>query len=90
MVDDQVKTAEQPAASTPPAPQESPHAPPAASSFETQAEEAPPGIIAEFWDFLKYNKKWWLTPIIIVLLLLGLLIFAAGSGAVAPFIYPIF
>jgi hypothetical protein len=47
------------------------------------------GLLAEFWDFLKHEKKWWLTPIIVVLLLLGVLIFLSGTVA-APFIYPIF
>ena len=57
--------------------------------FERQAEEAPPGLIAEFWDFLLHNKKWWLTPIILVILLVGGLIMLSGS-VVAPFIYPAF
>lgn len=57
--------------------------------FAQQAEEAPPGLLMEFVDFLRYNKKWWLTPIIIVLLLLALFIFLSGSVA-APFIYPLF
>jgi len=47
------------------------------------------GIVAEFWEFLKENKKFWLIPIIIVLLLFGLLIFLGGSSA-APFIYTLF
>jgi hypothetical protein len=55
--------------------------------FAKQAEEAPPGLLAEFWDFLIHNKKWWLTPIIIVLLLIGTLIFMAPHAA--PFIYPL-
>lgn len=47
-------------------------------------------IIKEFWDFLKVRKKWWLAPIVLILLLLGaLLIFTEGS-ALAPFIYAIF
>ncbi len=47
-------------------------------------------LIYEFWLFLRQNKKLWLLPIIIVMLLLGaLLIFAQGS-ALAPFIYTIF
>jgi hypothetical protein len=47
-------------------------------------------IILEFWEFLKVRKKWWLSPIIICLLLIGaMLIFAEGS-AVAPFIYTLF
>ena len=55
--------------------------------FARQAEEAPPGLLAEFWDFLIHNKKWWLTPIILVLLLAALLAIWAGS-VYAPFIYP--
>ena len=48
------------------------------------------GLIREFWDFLRMRKKWWLAPIIIVMVLVGgLLVFAQGS-AVAPFIYTIF
>ncbi len=56
--------------------------------FLSQSESKAPGILAEFWDFLKHNKKWWLAPIIIALLLIGLLILISGS-AIAPFIYPI-
>ncbi len=48
------------------------------------------GILGELWAFMKVRKKFWLLPIIIVLLLVGaLLIFAQGS-ALAPFIYTIF
>ncbi|MGA2606477.1 MAG: DUF5989 family protein [Terriglobia bacterium] len=47
-------------------------------------------LLAELWDFMKTRKKFWLLPIILVMLLLGaLLIFAQGS-AVAPFIYTLF
>lgn len=46
-------------------------------------------LITEFWGLLKHNKKWWLLPIIITLLLLGILVFLGGT-AVAPFIYPLF
>ena len=47
-------------------------------------------LVREFWDFLKVRKKWWLLPIIIVMVLVGsLLVFAQGS-ALAPFIYTIF
>ena len=59
------------------------------SDFERQAEEAAPGLIAEFIDFLKTSKKWWLTPIIVVLLLIGVLVFLLASP-IAPFIYPLF
>jgi len=48
------------------------------------------GLVREFWDFLSVRKKWWLAPIIIVMVLVGaLLVFAQGS-ALAPFIYTIF
>ncbi|MCM8775715.1 MAG: DUF5989 family protein [Candidatus Omnitrophica bacterium] len=47
-------------------------------------------IMKEFWDFLKVRKKWWLTPIILCLLLLGALIILTQSSAVAPFIYTLF
>jgi len=47
-------------------------------------------IAKEFWQFLKVRKKWWLLPIIIVLVLLGALIVFTESSAVAPFIYTLF
>ncbi len=53
------------------------------------AKEGRQGLVFEFWDFLKHNKKWWLLPIIIVVLALGALVFLSGSGA-APFIYTLF
>lgn len=55
-------------------------------SFEELSEESNVGIVREFVDFLKYNKKWWLTPIVAVLLLVGVLIVLTTSGA-APFLY---
>ena len=57
--------------------------------LEVEAERAQQGIIGEFVELMRYNKKWWLTPIIIVLLAVGLLIALAGTGA-APFIYTLF
>ncbi len=47
-------------------------------------------ILKEFWDFLKVRKKWWLTPIILVFLLLAVLIILTQSTPVAPFIYTLF
>jgi len=47
-------------------------------------------ILKEFWDFLKERKKWWLAPIILVLLLLGVLIYFSQGSAVAPFVYTLF
>jgi len=47
-------------------------------------------IILEFWDFLKTRKKWWLAPIVIIMLLMGFLILLTEGSAVAPFIYTLF
>lgn len=47
-------------------------------------------IIAEFWEFLKVRKKFWLLPIVVVLVLLGALIVLTQGSAVAPFIYTLF
>jgi len=60
-----------------------------APSFESQIERPQPGLVREYWAFLGNNKEWWLTPIILVLLLLGLLIVLVGT-AFAPFMYPFF
>jgi hypothetical protein len=46
-------------------------------------------ILGEFWDFLKFRKKWWLGPIVVVLLL-GMLVFFTEGSAIAPFIYTLF
>ena len=62
---------------------------PQAGSFERQAGQAQTGITSELVHFLAHNKKWWLTPIILVLLLLGVLI-VLGSSVAAPFIYTLF
>ncbi|MEW5947535.1 MAG: DUF5989 family protein [bacterium] len=47
-------------------------------------------FLKEFVQFLRERKLWWLTPIVLVLLMLGLLIWLAESSAVAPFIYTVF
>ncbi len=47
-------------------------------------------IITEFWEFLRFRKKYWLLPILIVLLLFGGLIVFTESSALAPFIYALF
>lgn len=47
-------------------------------------------LVRELWEFMRVRKKWWLLPIIVVMLLIGtLLVFAQGS-VLAPFIYTIF
>jgi hypothetical protein len=62
---------------------------PEVSRFEKDANAHSAGVVAEFAHLLKHNKKWWLTPIILILLLLGLLVVLAGT-AVGPFIYTLF
>ena len=57
------------------------------NDFENMESDA--NIVQEFWDFVRENKKFWLIPIIIVLLLLGLLIMLGGTAS-APFIYTLF
>jgi hypothetical protein len=45
---------------------------------------------AEFWDFMKVRKKWWLLPTIVLLLIVGSLIIFGQSSALSPFIYSLF
>jgi hypothetical protein len=47
-------------------------------------------LIREFWGFMRVRKKWWLLPIIIVLVFVGSLLVLAQGSALAPFIYTIF
>ena len=57
--------------------------------FEQLASDPQPGLLSEFFGFLKQNKKWWLLPILIAMGLCGLLATLAGSS-MAPFIYTLF
>ena len=47
-------------------------------------------LFADLWDFMRERKKFWLAPIIIVMMLLGALIVFAQGSSLAPFIYTIF
>ena len=47
-------------------------------------------FLKEFWEFLKFRKKYWLLPILLVLVLFGGLIVLSQGTAIAPFIYTIF
>lgn len=58
----------------------------ASSPFEQQAEQQDPGLLVEFWDFLRYNGKWWMTPILIVLFLVAALLVLNALG-LSPFVY---
>ena len=46
-------------------------------------------LLTEYWNFVKYTGKWWLVPILAIILMLGVLVFLGGTGA-APFIYTLF
>ena len=47
-------------------------------------------ILKELWDFMKTRKRWWLLPIVVMLVVLGLLIVLTEGSALAPFIYTLF
>ncbi|MDG1893702.1 MAG: DUF5989 family protein [Fuerstiella sp.] len=64
-------------------------APAATSEFEQLGDDQQMSLLAEFWLFIKEEKKWWLTPIILVLLGVGALVALTSTGA-APFIYTLF
>ena len=57
--------------------------------FKDLETETNRGLLSELWRMLMENKKYWMIPIVLVLLLMGLLIILGGSSA-APFIYTIF
>ena len=57
--------------------------------FEQAAGESRSRLFGEFWQMLQNNKKWWLLPIVLVMLLIGVLALLP-STAVAPFIYTLF
>lgn len=59
------------------------------SEFESEAAGKRVGLTTEFMEFLGQNKKWWLLPIIVVILLLGVLVLISGTP-VGPFIYTLF
>ena len=68
---------------------QTPSSPQGQDEFSREAAGGRTGLVAEFWDFLKHNKKWWLLPILIAMLGIGVLIALSTTGA-APFIYPLF
>lgn len=57
--------------------------------FATEASRKQTGLLRETLAWLRYNKKWWLTPVVFLLLLVGLLV-VLSSTAVAPLIYTLF
>ena len=61
----------------------------ATETFEREARANSPTLLIELWLFIKSNKKWWLTPIIVVFIIFGVLVVLSATGA-APFIYTLF
>jgi competence protein ComGC len=47
-------------------------------------------VMTEFWEFLRHRKKFWLLPLVVILLLLGVVIVLTANSALAPFIYTVF
>lgn len=47
-------------------------------------------LISDIWNFMKERKKWWLLPIVIILVLVGILIVIGQSSPLSPFIYALF
>ena len=68
---------------------DNPEKPEQTSEFEQEATQQRTGLVREFWDFLKDNKKWWLLPIIVMILLIGAMVVLTSTG-VGPFIYAMF
>jgi hypothetical protein len=61
---------------------------PPISSHRTDADAMQ--FLSELWGFLRHRKKFWMLPVVLVLLVFGTLILLAGGSALAPFIYTLF
>ena len=48
------------------------------------------GVVSQLWEYMRERKKWWLLPVIMVMLVVGILLVFAQGSALAPFIYTIF
>lgn len=60
-----------------------------AGRIRRESETAEPSLLADFVDFLRTHKKWWLVPLLLSLAVIGLLA-AVGGSPLGPFIYPMF
>jgi Family of unknown function (DUF5989) len=69
--------------------QDNPHKADSRDEFVQLAQGHSSGLLREYIDWLRYTKKWWLTPIVILLLLAGV-IAVLGGTPLAPFIYTLF
>jgi hypothetical protein len=59
------------------------------SEFEELGQEQAPSLLKEIWTFIKEEKIWWMGPIVLALLCVGILVALTSTGA-APFIYTLF
>lgn len=59
------------------------------TDFAREAERETPSLARELWDWLRQNRKWWLAPLLIALLVVGVLV-VLGSTVLGPFLYPLF
>lgn len=57
------------------------------ADLESLTSEPEVGLLWEFWEFLKTNKRWWLAPIVLSLLVFGLLVALSTQSAIGPWIY---
>ena len=57
--------------------------------FAAQADAPRPGLLVELWEFMATNKKWWLTPVVLVLLLVGRAHHAVEHGGRPVHLYPL-
>jgi len=65
------------------------HAPDDPRRFEQLAEEAQQSFVKEVWYLIASDKRWWLAPIVVAILILGVLVMLLSTG-VGPFIYTLF
>ncbi len=61
----------------------------AASFIEASERQQKSSFLGEFWQFARQNKKWWLTPVVLSLLLVAVLVVLSATAA-GPFIYTLF
>ena len=65
--------------------QESEKRPEERNDFADAAKQASPGFFSELWEFMRHNKKWWLIPVIVVLLLVGVLgVLGSSAKSIQP------
>jgi hypothetical protein len=59
------------------------------NEFADSLKQPKSGFLAEFWAYLRHSKKWWMLPILVILLILGAFVLLSSTG-LGPFIYALF